>query len=184
MKEEKYQQYVNSLTERIRTCDGILQQVIERQRLVEFAESLRSKLNYFDELENVSLELEPLVRGVFGSFYFVSGLSRFDDNPYLPLPSLHTLIDQHTSLSSLPAIKSPPDNTSISAAQRRTQSPVVIYGSDHDVYDHWCFFDERTKDCAKMNNSGEESDNPIRYPCACSGSIKFVHPDSLLELRL
>ncbi|KAK9074654.1 hypothetical protein SSX86_007252 [Deinandra increscens subsp. villosa] len=110
MKEEKYQQYVNSLTERIRTCDGILQQVIERQRLVEFAESLRSKLNYFDELENVSLELEPL--------------------------------------------------------------------------DHWCFFDEKTKDCAKMNNSGEESDNPIRYPCTCSGSIKFVHPDSLLELRL
>ncbi|KAL8233145.1 hypothetical protein R6Q57_002923 [Mikania cordata] len=84
--EEKYQQYVNTLTERIQTCDGILQQVdetldlfnelqlqhqvvatrtktlhdacdrmvIEKQRLIEFAESLRSKLNYFDELENVA----------------------------------------------------------------------------------------------------------------------------------
>lgn len=30
-------------------------QVIEKQRLIEFADSLRSKLNYFDELENVSL---------------------------------------------------------------------------------------------------------------------------------
>ncbi|KAL8209381.1 hypothetical protein R6Q57_006113 [Mikania cordata] len=86
--EEKYQQYVNILTERIQTCDGILQQVdetldlfnelqmqhqvvatktktlhdacdrmvIEKQRLIEFAESLRSKLNYFDELENASLD--------------------------------------------------------------------------------------------------------------------------------
>ncbi|KAI3667095.1 hypothetical protein L6452_42140 [Arctium lappa] len=84
--EEKYQQYVSTLTERIQTCDGILQQVdetldlfnelqmqhqvvatktktlhdacdrmvIEKQRLIEFAESLRSKLNYFDELENVA----------------------------------------------------------------------------------------------------------------------------------
>nr|GFC69295.1 conserved oligomeric Golgi complex subunit 3 isoform X1 [Tanacetum cinerariifolium] len=68
--EEKYQQYVNTLTERIQTCDGILQKhqvvatktktlhdacdrmVIEKQRLIEFADSLRSKLNYFDELEN------------------------------------------------------------------------------------------------------------------------------------
>ncbi|XP_076924103.1 conserved oligomeric Golgi complex subunit 3-like [Bidens hawaiensis] len=84
--EEKYQQYVNTLTERIQTCDGILQQVdetldlfnelqmqhqvvatktktlhnacdrmvVEKQRLIEFADSLRSKLNYFDELENVA----------------------------------------------------------------------------------------------------------------------------------
>ncbi|KAI3750712.1 hypothetical protein L2E82_21470 [Cichorium intybus] len=35
--EDKYQQYVNTLTERIQTCDGILQQVIEKQRLIEFA---------------------------------------------------------------------------------------------------------------------------------------------------
>lgn len=84
--EEKYQHYVNTLTERIETCDGILQQVdqtldlfdelqqqhqtvatktktlhdacdrllIEKQRLIEFADSLRSKLNYFDELENIA----------------------------------------------------------------------------------------------------------------------------------
>ncbi|XP_059634500.1 conserved oligomeric Golgi complex subunit 3 [Cornus florida] len=84
--EEKYQHYVNSLTERIQTCDGILRQVdetldlfnelqlqhqqvatktktlhdacdrllIEKQGLIEFAEALRSRLNYFDELENVA----------------------------------------------------------------------------------------------------------------------------------
>lgn len=31
----------------------MLLQVMEKQRLIEFAESLRAKLNYFDELENV-----------------------------------------------------------------------------------------------------------------------------------
>ncbi|KAG6390917.1 hypothetical protein SASPL_148662 [Salvia splendens] len=91
--EEKYQHYVRTLTERIQTCDTILNQaichflivvdetlelfnelqlqhqavatktktlhdacdrlVVEKQRLIEFAESLRAKLNYFDELENV-----------------------------------------------------------------------------------------------------------------------------------
>jgi hypothetical protein len=86
--EEKYQHYVNNLTERIQTCDGILHQVdetldlfnelqqqhqavatktktlhdacdrllIEKQRLIKFAGSVRSKLNYFDELENVRFE--------------------------------------------------------------------------------------------------------------------------------
>lgn len=85
--EEKYQHYVSTLTERIQTCDDILQQVDdtldlfnelqmqhqavatktktlhdacdrlvqEKQRLIDFAEALRSKLNYFDELENVRL---------------------------------------------------------------------------------------------------------------------------------
>ncbi|MED6188717.1 Golgi transport complex subunit 3 [Stylosanthes scabra] len=85
--EEKYQHYVNTLTERIQTCDDILQQVDdtldlfnelqlqhqavatktktlhdacdrlvqEKQRLIDFADALRSKLNYFDELENVRL---------------------------------------------------------------------------------------------------------------------------------
>ncbi|KAJ0965336.1 hypothetical protein J5N97_026474 [Dioscorea zingiberensis] len=88
--EEKYRLYVNTLVERVETCDGILQQVddtlnlfnelqslhhnvttktktlhdacdrllLEKQRLIEFADALRSKLNYFDELENIS-----------GSFY-------------------------------------------------------------------------------------------------------------------
>ncbi|KAL8036060.1 hypothetical protein ABFS82_12G132000 [Erythranthe guttata] len=84
--EEKYQHYVRTLTERIQTCDTILNQVdetlelfnelqlqhqavatktktlhdacdrllLEKQKLIEFAESLRVKLNYFDELENVA----------------------------------------------------------------------------------------------------------------------------------
>ncbi|XP_018449476.1 conserved oligomeric Golgi complex subunit 3 isoform X3 [Raphanus sativus] len=84
--EEKYLHYVNTLIERIQTCDNILNQVdetldlfnelqlqhqtvttktktlhdacdrllMEKQKLMEFAEALRSKLTYFDELENIS----------------------------------------------------------------------------------------------------------------------------------
>ncbi|CAF2064590.1 unnamed protein product [Brassica oleracea] len=90
--EEKYRHYVDTLTDRIQTCDDILHQagffhqvdetldlfnelqlqhqavttktktlhdacdrlLMEKQKLMEFAEALRSKLNYFDELENIS----------------------------------------------------------------------------------------------------------------------------------
>ncbi|KAL4572030.1 hypothetical protein LXL04_018798 [Taraxacum kok-saghyz] len=108
--EEKYQQYVNTLTERIQTCDGILQQVdetldlfnelqmqhqvvatktktlhdacdrmvIEKQRLIEFAESLRSKLNYFDELESVATSFYSSNTNV-SSENFLPQLKKLDD---------------------------------------------------------------------------------------------------------
>jgi conserved oligomeric Golgi complex subunit 3 len=31
----------------------MVMQLVEKKRLIEFAEALRSRLNYFDELENV-----------------------------------------------------------------------------------------------------------------------------------
>ncbi|KAL6494705.1 putative E3 ubiquitin ligase sud1 [Orobanche gracilis] len=34
--------------------------------------------------------------------------------------------------------------------------------------------------CRICRNPGD-ADNPLRYPCACSGSIKFVHQDCLLQ---
>ncbi|MCL7041568.1 hypothetical protein MKW94_006755, partial [Papaver nudicaule] len=108
--EEKYRHYVNTLTERIQTCDGILNQVdetlhlfnelqmqhqevatktktlhdacdrlvIEKQRLVEFAEALRNKLNYFDELENVASSFYSPNMNV-GSGNFLPLLKRLDE---------------------------------------------------------------------------------------------------------
>ncbi|KAK9288072.1 hypothetical protein L1049_016518 [Liquidambar formosana] len=108
--EEKYQHYVNTLTERIQTCDDILHQVddtldlfnalqlqheavatktktlhdacdrllIEKQRLIEFAEALRSKLNYFDELENVSTNFYSQNMNV-GNGNFLPLLKRLDE---------------------------------------------------------------------------------------------------------
>ncbi|GJU17309.1 conserved oligomeric Golgi complex subunit 3-like protein [Tanacetum coccineum] len=109
--EEKYQQYVNTLTERIQTCDGILQKVdetldlfnelqmqhqvvatktktlhdacdrmvIEKQRLIEFADSLRSKLNYFDELENVATSFYSSNTSV-ASENFLPQLKKLDES--------------------------------------------------------------------------------------------------------
>jgi E3 ubiquitin-protein ligase MARCH6 len=34
--------------------------------------------------------------------------------------------------------------------------------------------------CRICRNRGDEG-HPLRYPCACSGSIKFVHQDCLLQ---
>lgn len=108
--EEKYRHYVNTLTERIQTCDGILDQVdetlhlfnelqlqhqavatktktlhdacdrllMEKQRLIEFAEALRSKLNYFDELENVATNFySPNMK--VGNGHFLPLLKRLDE---------------------------------------------------------------------------------------------------------
>ncbi|KAE9601563.1 putative oligomeric Golgi complex, subunit 3, cullin repeat-like-containing [Lupinus albus] len=108
--EEKYQHYVNTLTERIQTCDDILQQVDdtldlfnelqlqhqavatktktlhdacdrlvqEKQRLIDFAEALRSKLNYFDELENVATNFYSPNMNV-GNENFLPLLKRLDE---------------------------------------------------------------------------------------------------------
>ncbi|KAK6945655.1 Conserved oligomeric Golgi complex, subunit 3, partial [Dillenia turbinata] len=108
--EEKYRHYVNTLTERIQTCDDILHQVddtlelfnelqlqhqavatktktlhdacdrllIEKQRLIEFAEALRSKLNYFDELENVATNFYSPNMNV-GNENFLPLLKRLDE---------------------------------------------------------------------------------------------------------
>ncbi|XP_021804976.1 conserved oligomeric Golgi complex subunit 3 isoform X2 [Prunus avium] len=108
--EEKYRHYVDTLTERIQTCDGILGQVddtldlfnelqlqhqavatktktlhdacdrllIEKQRLIEFSEALRSKLNYFDELENIATNFYSANMNVLNE-NFLPLLKRLDD---------------------------------------------------------------------------------------------------------
>ncbi|KAG5608589.1 hypothetical protein H5410_019870 [Solanum commersonii] len=108
--EETYQHYVNTLTEQIQTCDGILHQVdetldlfnelqlqhqavatktrtlhdacdrllLEKQKLIEFAESLHNKLNYFDELENVATTFYSPSMSVGGT-NFLPLLKRLDE---------------------------------------------------------------------------------------------------------
>ncbi|XP_074275538.1 putative E3 ubiquitin ligase SUD1 [Silene latifolia] len=40
--------------------------------------------------------------------------------------------------------------------------------------------DDEEDVCRICRNTGD-ADNPLRYPCACSGSIKYVHQDCLLQ---
>ncbi|KMT03429.1 hypothetical protein BVRB_8g191140 [Beta vulgaris subsp. vulgaris] len=108
--EEKYRHYVDTLIQRIQTCDGILRQVddtlelfnelqfqhqavatktktlhdacdrllLEKQRLIEFADALRSKLSYFDELENISTSFYSQSMNV-GNQDFLPLLKRLDE---------------------------------------------------------------------------------------------------------
>ncbi|XP_078429535.1 sec34-like family protein [Wolffia australiana] len=108
--EEKYRQYVNTLTERMEICDGILCRVddtlnifdelqlqhqavasktrslhdacdrllMEERRLVEFATALRTKLEYFDELENVARAFHSTSMNV-GNVNFLPLLKRLDE---------------------------------------------------------------------------------------------------------
>ncbi|KAI3854524.1 hypothetical protein MKW92_008206 [Papaver armeniacum] len=41
--------------------------------------------------------------------------------------------------------------------------------------------DDDDEDVCRICRNPGETDNPLRYPCACSGSIKFVHQDCLLQ---
>lgn len=108
--EEKYRQYVNTLTGHLETCDEILAHldgtlarfddlqaqhqavatktkmlhdacerlVMEKERLIEFADALRTKLNYFDELENIATQFHAPTMTV-GSGHFLPLLKRLDE---------------------------------------------------------------------------------------------------------
>ncbi|XP_068634570.1 probable E3 ubiquitin ligase SUD1 [Aristolochia californica] len=41
--------------------------------------------------------------------------------------------------------------------------------------------DEEEEDVCRICRNPGDSENPLRYPCACSGSIKYVHQDCLLQ---
>ncbi|XP_071722205.1 LOW QUALITY PROTEIN: probable E3 ubiquitin ligase SUD1 [Rutidosis leptorrhynchoides] len=41
--------------------------------------------------------------------------------------------------------------------------------------------EEEEEDVCRICRNPGEADNPLRYPCACSGSIKFVHQECLLQ---
>ncbi|KAL8160894.1 hypothetical protein V2J09_012383 [Rumex salicifolius] len=108
--EKKYRHYVDTLTQRINTCDDILKQVddtldlfndlklqhqavatktktlhdacdrlvLEKQRLVEFADALQSKLNYFEMLENIATSFHsPSMKVEHENFFTL--LKRLDE---------------------------------------------------------------------------------------------------------
>lgn len=41
--------------------------------------------------------------------------------------------------------------------------------------------EEEEEDVCRICRNPGDAENPLRYPCACSGSIKFVHQDCLLQ---
>ncbi|XP_061970589.1 probable E3 ubiquitin ligase SUD1 isoform X2 [Populus nigra] len=66
----------------------------------------------------------------------------------------------------------------------QTQSPSGSMGIEESYGAAAARFDDDEEEegdvCRICRNPGD-AENPLRYPCACSGSIKFVHQDCLLQ---
>ncbi|XP_059314009.1 probable E3 ubiquitin ligase SUD1 isoform X1 [Lycium ferocissimum] len=69
---------------------------------------------------------------------------------------------------------SPPSASSSSSSNSGKDLNNVLAASRYDD-------DEEEEDVCRICRNPGEPDNPLRYPCACSGSIKFVHQDCLLQ---
>lgn len=77
------------------------------------------------------------------------------------------------------------DTASVDAVQASSSSPDSVPGNEANLstsfpgpkYDD----DEEEEDVCRICRNPRDADNPLSYPCACSGSIKFVHQDCLLQ---
>ncbi|CAN1854490.1 Probable E3 ubiquitin ligase SUD1 [Linum perenne] len=63
------------------------------------------------------------------------------------------------------------DRNGVSSSSSSVSAVAARYDDDDD---------EEGDVCRICRNPGD-AENPLRYPCACSGSIKFVHQDCLLQ---
>ncbi|GLU03229.1 hypothetical protein SLE2022_204370 [Rubroshorea leprosula] len=73
---------------------------------------------------------------------------------------------------------SSPSATSASVKEEiASSSPVSLAAAVAVKYE----VEEEEEDVCRICRNPGDADNPLRYPCACSGSIKFVHQDCLLQ---
>ncbi|XP_076887469.1 putative E3 ubiquitin ligase SUD1 [Bidens hawaiensis] len=77
--------------------------------------------------------------------------------------------DNEQPLLAAAAVNAP--SSSSADNNNNNMSSTSVYDDDND---------DEGDVCRICRNPGDE-DNPLRYPCACSGSIKFVHQDCLLQ---
>ncbi|KAK7319893.1 hypothetical protein RJT34_04621 [Clitoria ternatea] len=94
--------------------------------------------------------------------------------------------------SLIPAANSPsPSSSSSSSSSSSASSPRASKGKEIEATSSTTTTppppakfdddDEEEEDVCRICRNPGDSENPLRYPCACSGSIKFVHQDCLLQ---
>ncbi|XP_010432679.1 PREDICTED: probable E3 ubiquitin ligase SUD1 [Camelina sativa] len=59
------------------------------------------------------------------------------------------------------------------------EDKLVGSGDDEAVPTEVSVIKNEALDICRICQSSEEPDNPLRHPCACRGSLKFVHSDCL-----
>ncbi|KAE8670004.1 putative E3 ubiquitin ligase SUD1 [Hibiscus syriacus] len=79
-------------------------------------------------------------------------------------------------------MKPSPSILSTSSEKEEKGKPSVSFGAGAAKYGAEMKEEEEEEEdvCRICRNPGD-AENPLRYPCACSGSIKFVHQDCLLQ---
>ncbi|CAN8229507.1 unnamed protein product [Cochlearia groenlandica] len=80
---------------------------------------------------------------------------------------------------------SSPSSSSVSASSSNQTSLTALSSTDPSVStsaaSRYVDDDEDEEDVCRICRNPGDTDNPLQYPCACSGSIKFVHQDCLLQ---
>ncbi|GMI74565.1 SUPPRESSOR OF DRY2 DEFECTS 1, ECERIFERUM 9 [Hibiscus trionum] len=76
-------------------------------------------------------------------------------------------------------MKPSPSTSSTSSKEEKETSSMSFgaaakYGAEMEE-------EEEEEDVCRICRNPGDAENPLRYPCACSGSIKFVHQDCLLQ---
>lgn len=83
-------------------------------------------------------------------------------------------LDDSVSADSLKASSSssyfPENEPNVSVLSSSSSSSAVKFDEE-----------EEEEDVCRICRNPGDPDNPLRYPCACSGSIKFVHQACLLQ---
>ncbi|WRX13236.1 zinc finger protein [Theobroma cacao] len=98
-------------------------------------------------------------------------------------------LDGETPTSSAAAViadsikRSPSTSSTSSEKEENASSSTALPGSLGAAakYDAEMEEEEEEEDVCRICRNPGDAENPLRYPCACSGSIKFVHQDCLLQ---
>ncbi|OMO63242.1 Zinc finger, RING-CH-type [Corchorus olitorius] len=95
-------------------------------------------------------------------------------------------LDGETSTSSAAAVigdsvKPSPSTSSTSSGKEEKASSSTASVGAAAKFDAELEEDEEEEDVCRICRNPGDAENPLRYPCACSGSIKFVHQDCLLQ---
>ncbi|OMO74105.1 Zinc finger, RING-CH-type [Corchorus capsularis] len=95
-------------------------------------------------------------------------------------------LDGETSTSSAAAvigdsIKPSSSTSSTSSGKEEKASSSTASVGAAAKFDAELEEDEEEEDVCRICRNPGDAENPLRYPCACSGSIKFVHQDCLLQ---
>ncbi|KAL8097138.1 hypothetical protein AgCh_030293 [Apium graveolens] len=98
--------------------------------------------------------------------------------------SSHGSVDGGDLISTSDESLKPSDSNASSSSQNmnseNNNNNTISGGNNSSMMNRFDDDDEEGDVCRICRNPGDV-DNPLRYPCACSGSIKFVHQDCLLQ---